>query len=466
MLWFSLSYLRRLTVCALAAAALFPPGTLAHGLLRHSLFHHRPQRPPHPLLVGYFPGWGPSYGQLYSVKDLATSGGAKLLDQINYAQGTVAGGRCIVANPKYDLDTTYTRENSVSGKADNPASPFRGHFHQLKELKRRYPDLKILLSLEASPASFREGALPENRQAFVASCVDTFLRGHFAPGIREPGIFDGFDIDWESPQEKDAADYRGLLEEFRRQMSAVRPGLRLSIAVGNSPHMLPGTDFATIAPLVDVVGIMNYDYTGPWSPTTGFLAPLFSNPDNPRHSNSIELSIASYEAAGVPAKKLLMGLPFYGYSWSAVSNTGNGLFQAGKGVRGDRPYRYIRTLSAPFASYRDPHSQAPWLFDGETFWTYEDPTSVRYKVSYAVEQHLGGVMIWELSGDTADAELLTTAYRSLLDPLGSSVFDAAALPLAPPSTQPIQPPAPPPDPATAAAAAAHISDVIPPAKTN
>ena len=433
--------LRRLLAYAMAAAALFLPGALAHGLLHHNLFHHRQQRPPHPLLVGYFPGWGSSYGQPYNVKDLVANGGVKLLDQINYAQGFVEDGRCSVAHPESDLDTTFTRENSVDGKADNPASPFRGNFHQLKELKRRYPELKILISLETSSANFREGAMPEHRQAFVASCVDLFLRGRFAPGISEPGIFDGFDIDWESPQEKDAANFRALLEEFRRQMSAVRPGLRLSIAVGNSPGMLPGTDFAAIAPLVDEVGIMNYDYTGPWSPITGFLAPLFSNPNNPRHSNSIERSLASYVAAGVPAEKLLMGLPFYGYGWSAVSNTDNGLFQAGKGMRGDRPYRYLRTLSAPFAFYRDPRSQAPWLFDGETFWTYEDPTSVRYKVSYAVKQHLGGVMIWELSGDTPDAELLNTAYRSLLHPLAGSVFEEAAAAATQPATaaSPTQP---------------------------
>jgi len=24
--------------------------------------------------------------------------------------------------------------------------------------------------------------------------------------------------------------------------------------------------------------------------------------------------------------------------------------------------------------YRDPVSKAPWLFDGNAFWTYEDPT--------------------------------------------------------------------------------------------
>ena len=393
--------------------------------LGHCLLHHSRKRPPHPLLVGYFPQWGLYYDQPYYVKELLINHGAELLDQVNYAQGSVAGGHCSVADPKADLNTAYTRENSVSGKADKPASPFRGYFHQLKQLKRRDPHLKILISLEGKAADFAHDAQPENRHAFVASCVDIFLRGRFAPGIREPGIFDGFDIDWESPQENDAANFRALVEEFRRQMNAVRPGLRLSIAVGNTPDMLPGTDFAALAPLVDQIGIMNYDYTGPWSHTTGFLAPLFSGPNDPKHSSSIEHSIASYVAAGAPAKKLLMGLPFYGYSWTAVDKTDHGLFQDGKGLRGDRPYRYIRSLNAPFSSYRDQRSQAPWLFDGQTFWTYDDPTSVRYKVSYAALHHLDGVMIWELSDDTVDAELLNTAYRALLHPMEGSAFKEA-----------------------------------------
>ncbi len=422
--------LRRLFAHAWLAGAAFLLIPLAHGLLHHSRKH-----PPHPLLVGYFPQWGLYYDQPYYVKDLLINRGAGLLDQINYAQGFVTSGHCSVADPKADLNTVYTRENSVNGKADAPASPFRGYFHQLKELKHRYPHMKILISLEGRASDFAKDAQPENRRAFVASCVDTFLRGHFAPGIREPGIFDGIDIDWESPQEEDAANFRALVEEFRRQMNAVRPGLRLSIAVGNEPQMLPGTNFATLVSLVDQIGVMNYDYTGPWNSTTGFLAPLFSDPNNPRHSNSIERSIASYEAEGIPAQKLLMGLPFYGYSWTGVNKTDNGLFQAGRGVRGDRPYRYIRTLSAPFSPYRDQRSQAPWLFDGQTFWTYEDPTSVRYKVSYAGFQHLGGVMVWELSEDTADAELLNTAYRALLHPVDGSAFADAATSPTPPAAR-------------------------------
>ena len=402
----------------------------------HGWLLHKHRQAAHPLLVGYFPQWGLYYDEPYSVKQLVDNGSAALLNQINYAQGFVSNGRCSVADPRADLNTTYAAQDSVSGRSDDPASPFRGYFHQLKELKRRYPHLKILISLEGNPAGFAEDAKPENRKTFVASCIETFIRGDFAPGIREPGIFDGFDIDWEYPHKEDAANFQALLEEFRRQMRAVRPGLRLSIAVGHSPRMLQGTDFTAIASLVDQVGIMNYDYTGPWSPTTGFLAPLFSNPADPRHSNSIESNIADYEAAGIPREKLLMGLPFYGYSWTGVDGTNNGLFQAGHGVHSDRPYRYIRTLTAGFSRYRDEHSQAPWLFDGTTFWTYEDAVSVRYKASYAANQGLGGVMIWELSDDTPDAELLTTAHRALVHPLEASVFEVGSQEATRPTTTP------------------------------
>ena len=366
----------------------------------------------HPsLLVGYFGQWSIDNDPPYYLKQLVTNGSAARLDQLNYSQASVAGGRCSIANPKADLQTFYHRKNSVNATADTPAAPFRGYFHQLKELKRRYPHLKILISLEGAATGFAADAQPEDRRAFVTSCVNIFLRGHFAPGITEPGIFDGIDVDWEYPQQQDADNFRQLLQEFRRQMDAVHPGFRLSIAVGPSPRMEPGTDFAVIASLVDQVGVMNYDYNGPWSSTTGFLAPLY--PDPRRQSGSIEGSITAYETAGVPRQKLLMGLPFYGYEWTGVNAADHGLFQTGHGVEGDRPYRYIRSLVRPSSAYRDPQTREPWLFDGMNFWTYDDATSVSYKASYAAQHHLGGVMIWELSEDTAQGELLRAADCAL-----------------------------------------------------
>jgi chitinase len=365
----------------------------------------------HPVLVGYFPQWGVYGHPQYLVKNLISNSQTPLIDQINYSQGSVKDGHCSIADPNADLNYTFTADQSVDHVTDIPTLPFRGNLHQLQQLKRKFPRLRILISLEGSPASFAADAQPENLQAFVSSCVDLFIKGNFASGITVPGIFDGFDVDWEYPHQPDAANYQALLLELRRQMDAVRPGLLLSIAVGPSPRMYAGTDMAAIGKIVDQVGLMTYDFNGPWNGTTGFIAPLSAASDH--DGGTVERSVAAYRAAGVPAAKLLMGLPFYGYGWHQVPETNNGLNQEGQAIRGDRPYSYIQTLFEQSTVYRDPQSQAPWLFDGDIFWTYEDPISITTKGRYAVDHQLGGLMIWELGDDTPAADLLNAAHQSL-----------------------------------------------------
>jgi chitinase len=385
---------------------------VAFGTVGLALGQSKPAAVARPTLVGYFPQWGLYDDQPYVVKDLISSGGkAPLVDQINYAQGFVTNGHCSVADPNADLSFAFSALQSVNGIADSPSQPFRGHLHQLQLLKRRFPHIRILISLEGRGSDFAFDAQPENREAFVASCVDIFLNGHLAPGIDAPGLFDGIDVDWEFPHEPDAANFQALLREFRRQMDAVRPGLKLTIAVGHTPHMYPGTDAAAVASLVDQVGVMTYDFIGPWSDTTGLLAPLSASAEF--RGGTVERSIAAWQAAGIPTPKLLMGVPFYAYGWHQVPEEANGLFQEGTGIHGDRPYRYIQTLLDHSTVYRDPVSRAPWLFDGDTFWTYEDPVSVAYKADFARDQGLGGLMIWELGEDDGSATLLRSAHRAL-----------------------------------------------------
>jgi chitinase len=79
----------------------------------------------------------------------------------------------------------------------------------------------------------------------------------------------------------------------------------------------------------------------------------------------------------------------------------------------DLPYSYVASILTKFKTYRDARSMAPWLFDGSTFWTYDDEISIRAKLKYARQQALGGVMIWELSGDTPDGKLLKTISEQL-----------------------------------------------------
>ncbi len=360
--------------------------------------------PDHPLVVGYFPGW--AHHTRFFVKDLLAEGAMPLLDQINYAKGNIVGNECAVGNPDGDLVYTFSAEDSIDGTADTPQTPLRGNFHQLQELKRLYPHVKILISIEGRSESFVAAAQAANRHAFVASCIQRFIKGKFAEGIEVPGIFDGVDVDWEYPEEVDKVNFIALLGEFRRQLNSVDANLLLTVAMGDNRATYQHLDMPAVAMYVNQVGVMNYDYSGPWSKRTGLIAPLFSSPGDPEKSGDVDSTIRGYLAAGVPASKLLLGLPFYAYSWEKVSQENHGLFQMGEPAHNDLPYSHIVAIQNDFTTYRDPKSLAPWLFDGTTFWTYDDETSIAAKLKYARQQALGGVMIWELSGDTNDGKLL------------------------------------------------------------
>jgi chitinase len=358
----------------------------------------------HPLVVGYFRGEG--VRKQFFVKNLVSQGAISRLDQINYSQGKIAGNLCAIADPNLDLNTTFSADDSVDGTSDPPEMPLRGNFHQLQELKRLYPHTRILISLEGTPDVFVSAAQPASRHAFVASCIQKFIQGKFAEGIEVPGLFDGIDVDWEFPKEEDKLNFIALLGEFRRQLNSAGPNLLLTVAMGDGRMTYAHLDMRAVAYYADEVGIMNYDYAGPWSKLTGLIAPLYSSPGDPEKGGDVDSTIRGYLDMGVPAAKILMGVPFYAYSWNQVAPENTGLFQLGEPVRDDAPYNYIVANLSKFSAYRDPKSNAPWLFDGNTFWTYDDEISISAKLDYAKRQALGGVMIWELSGDTPDGKLL------------------------------------------------------------
>jgi chitinase len=369
-------------------------------------------------IVGYFPQWG-IYNRRYVPLDLIKSGAVRSLTQLDYAQANIKDNACIVADPLADMNIVYKAEDSIDGVADAPDSGLRGNFHQLQLLRKLYPKLRIVVSIEGDKKFFEEAAKPENRVAFVHSCVARFLEGHIAPGVETPQLFDGIDVDWEYPTADNAEDFYGLMAEFRKQMDAIafksgstragttKRGFTLSIASGANRKAIDPIDWALVAKSVDQVGIMTYDFQGPWSHNTGFVAPLRS--DDPK-MDTVQTVVDAYLASGVPSRQLLLGLPFYAYQWHNVApNATNGLYGTGDPKHGNLNQSTATALLAasPNAKlYRDEASQAPWIYDGDNFLTFEDPTSLKAKEAFARDRKLGGVMIWELSGDTTDAQLL------------------------------------------------------------
>src|SRR5262245_11430300 len=143
--------------------------------------------------VGYFIQWG-IYGRNFLVKNLDTSGIAAKLTHINYAFGNVsADGRCFEANIPgqgdawADYQTRFGAEQTVSGVADEFSQPLAGNFNQLRQLKAKYPQLRVHMSLGGWTWSkyFSDAALTEeSRRAFVSSCIDLFITGEIGRASR------------------------------------------------------------------------------------------------------------------------------------------------------------------------------------------------------------------------------------------------------------------------------------------
>jgi chitinase len=397
--------------------------------------------------VGYFTQWS-VYARNFRVKDVDTTGMAAKLTHINYAFGNInEQGQCFMANATgqgdawADYQMKYTAANSVNGTADTWDAPLAGSFNQLKQLKQKYPHLKVYISLGGWTWSkyFSNMALPQNRAAGVASCIDLYIKGNLpliggelqgGPGSAF-GIFDGIDLDWEWPasegntgnviRPEDKANFLALIQEFRSQLdaygasvgrtydlTAFLPADLAKIDAGINPAIFNHLTYATV---------QGYDFYGAWGPQTNHQSQLRNPAANPAPANqrySIESAINKYLSLGVPASKLVVGVPAYGRGWTNVPNVNNGLYQngspaAGSFEQGVEDYDVIK--NRPGTVFRDNTNGAVWKYDGSTFWSYDDPQLVQSKGQWVKTNGLGGLMIWSLDGD--DGSLVSAMQTGL-----------------------------------------------------
>ena len=213
-----------------------------------------------------------------------------------------------------------------------------GNLDSVAALRHENPSLTVLVSVGGwlGSGGFSDTALTsESRARFIDSVMD-FLTEH---------NLDGLDVDWEYPAQagagnkyraEDKQNYTLLLGDLRRRFNAAQKKtgrrLYLTIAAGASDDFLEHTEMRQVAQIVDNVNLMAYDYYEPGSePITGHHAALFTNPADPNKLSG-NASVKAYEVAGVPAKKLVLGVPFYGHAWGGVPDRAHGLYQPGKAV--------------------------------------------------------------------------------------------------------------------------------------
>ena len=409
-----------------------------------------PPPPPGPFKkVGYFTQWG-IYGRNFKVRDVQVSGAAGKLTQINYAFGNVdAEGRCFQANAAgvgdawADYQRRFTAAESVDGVADVYNQPLAGNLNQLRKLEAANPNIKALISLGGWTWSryFSNAALTDaSRQAFAASCIDLWIKGNLPIMGGEPqggpgsaaGVFDGIDIDWEWPaasgadgniiRPEDRHNFTLLLAELRRQLDAYgaitgKRYLLTAFLPADPAKITAGIEIGPVFDQLDFATVQGYDFHGAWENRTNHQSQLRSPAADPGPGRfSVENAVAAYRGGGAPAGELVVGVPAYGRGWQGVPGTNNGLYHPSAGPApgtweaGIEDYKVL--VNRPGTRHRDTTNGALWLYDGNQWWSYDDPQLLTQKAGWIRSNGLGGSMMWSLDGDDAQASLTTALHNA------------------------------------------------------
>jgi len=359
-------------------------------------------------VVGYFTEWG-TYDRKYYVKNIETSGSAARLTHINYAFGNVTGGKCAMGDSYAATDRAYTAAESVDGVADTWDQPLRGNFNQLLKLKKKHPGLKVLWSFGGWTWSGGFGEAAGNPAAFAQSCYDLVKNSRWA------GVFDGIDIDWEYPNAcGNTCDTSGR-EAFKNVMAALRSkfgsGSLVTAAItadATSGGKIDAANYAGAAQYVDWYNPMTYDYFGAWDAAgpTAPHSPLNSYSGIPKAGFHTSATIAKLRSLGVPASKLLLGIGFYGRGWTGVTQAAPGGTATGPAAgtyeQGIEDYKVLKTKCPATGTV----GGTAYAKCGSDWWSYDTPATIGTKMAYKNQQGLGGTFFWELSGDTANGELI------------------------------------------------------------
>lgn len=332
------------------------------------------------VVVGYYAAWASAGG--FTPDQLL----ADRLTQVNYAFAEIENGKAVLTSPDQD----------------------RKNLQGLTALRKRNPDLKVVLSLGGWDGSggFSDAAsTAQQRETFAQSCLDLLLAHDL----------DGIDLDWEYPvsggsgthRPQDKQNFTLLLKTIRQKLN--QQGQRdeknycLSIAGAFSASYLNNIEPQAVAETVDHIFLMAYDFHGPWETTTGFNAPLYAG-----SGGGVDAAVSAWLKQGVSAKKLVLGMPMYGYIYQGVNASGlNSGYSSGKSITYDAIKReYLN--NAAYQQFRHAQAEVPYLVGNGVFLSYDDETSIAAKASLAKERGLGGFGFWELSQDRS-WELLKSA---------------------------------------------------------
>jgi len=267
---------------------------------------------------------------------------------------------------------------------------------ELPRIRSDNPHLRIVLSVGGWGAGgFSDMAkTAQGRNAFAESCAR----------VADQHRLDGIDIDWEYPCidsagiDADPADRETFTLLLQALRDVLGPERIVSIAAGAGPYFCENTQMDQVARICDYVMLMTYDIRSGFCEEAGHHACLYTAKGD-RRNGSAHATVEDFARHGVPKERMVLGAAFYARRWEGAADVNHGLHQPAKTAGlggpdyGDLVGKYLNNPA--FVRHWDAQAQAPWLFDGSTFISYDDPQSLRAKCAYIKQENLLGIMYWE-----------------------------------------------------------------------
>ncbi len=279
---------------------------------------------------------------------------------------------------------------------------------KMVQLKKRNPELKILLSLGGwGGCKTCSEIFSTKKGRRIFSKTAKHLCNYFK--------VDGIDLDWEYPviagfpghlySPEDKNNFTALVKRLRKKLGNKK---EISFAAGGfTTYIDSSIDWKNVMPLVNRVNLMSYDLTSGFSMVSGHHTPLYSTP---QQTESVDKGVKNLMAAGVPAAKIAIGAAFYARLFQVTDTTNNGIYRPARFYHGLSFSRFADTINVAngFTQYWDSIAQAPYAFNMERklFATYDDSASIKLKTEYVIKHHLNGIMFWQLAEDKFDNGLL------------------------------------------------------------
>lgn len=233
--------------------------------------------------------------------------------------------------------------------------------------------------------------------------------------------FTGVNIDFEingTPSERTRNNLTTFMKELREHLDKRYENMTLSIDMYASAASQIGLwDVEKIAPHVDYIIVMAYDFHQRSSTQAGPVAPLFGA--DSVWSSSINGYLQDFIAV-VPNQKILLGIPFYGYEWQTTSRESQSHTFPDTGATAS-----IKRVNDLLAQKDTLKVQEHWnevalspyisyVENGEIYVVYyENSRSISYKLDYVNQLDLGGIAIWALGYEGDSRELWDVIDRKV-----------------------------------------------------